>query len=219
MAETTLPSQQFVAIQEIRDGIIYLKSGGLRRVLMVNGINFDLKSDTEQNIILSSFQNFLNGLDFPIQFFIHSRKINIEEYTEKILERKKDETNELLKIQIDDYVSFIRSFVTDNDIIDKNFFVVVPYETSVATMAAKKGLFDFLPFGKSTISQTQKAEMNSQKDLQQLNERVDQIVKGLNTIGLRAIPLEDEPLIELFYNLYNPQIVEKKDLAIAKKQQ
>lgn len=219
MAETTLPSQQFVTIKEIRDGVLYLKNGGLRRILMVNGINFDLKSDTEQNIILSSFQNFLNGLDFPIQFFIHSRKINIEEYAEKILERKKEETNELLKIQIDDYVSFIRSFVTDNDIIDKSFFIVVSYETSAAAMAAKKGLFDFLPFGKTDVNQTQKAEMNSQKDLQQLNERVDQVVKGLNTIGLRAIPLEDEPLIELFYNLYNPQIVEKKDLAIAKKQQ
>jgi len=216
MAEITLPSQQFVAIKEIKDGVVYLKNGGLRRVLMVNGINFDLKSETEQEIILNSFQNFLNGLDFPIQFFIHSRKINIDEYAEKILEKKKEETNELLRIQIDDYVSFVRSFVADNDIIDKSFFVVVPYEISAAAQVAKKGVFDFLPFGKSSAEKTKTADLNSQNDLQQLNERVDQVIKGLNTIGLRAISLEDEPLIELFYNLYNPQIVEKKDLAIAK---
>lgn len=218
MAEITLPSQQFVTVKEIRDGVVYLKSGGLRRVLMVNGINFDLKSEAEQEIILGSFQNFLNGLDFPIQMFIHSRKINIDEYAEKILEKKKDEVNDLLKIQIDDYVSFIRSFVADNDIIDKNFFVVVPYETSAAALASRKGLFDFLPFGKTKASQAANQNLNSQNDLQQIGERVDQVTKGLNTIGLRAVPLEDEALIELFYNLYNPQITEKKDLAIAKKQ-
>lgn len=219
MAEITLPSQQFVAVKEIKDGTVYLKSGGLRRLLMVNGVNFDLKSETEQEIILGSFQNFLNGLDFPIQFFIHSRKINIDEYAEKILARKKDEANELLRIQIDDYVSFVRSFVTDNDIIEKNFFAVVPYEASAAAaLAAKKGVLDFLPFRKPTANQTAAQNTNSQNNLQQLNERVDQVIKGLNSIGLRAIPLEDEPLIELFYNLYNPQIIEKKDLAIAKKQ-
>ncbi len=215
MPEVTLPSQQFVAIKAIKDGVVYLKNGGLRRILMVNGINFDLKSETEQGIILNSFQNFLNSLDFPIQFFIHSRKINIDDYVKKILAKKEEETNELLKIQIDDYASFIKSFVADNDIIDKNFFIIIPYETSLATAAAQKGTFNFLGFGQKTTAKTG-VDYNSQKDLQQLNERVDQIGKSLTQIGLRGIPLEDEPLVELFYNLYNPQIVEKKELSIAK---
>lgn len=213
MAENTLPSQQFVAVKEIKNGVVYLKNGGLRRLLMVSGVNFDLKSEMEQGIILGAFQNFLNGLDFPVQFFIHSRKINIDEYAEKIIARKKDEANELLKIQIDDYVSFVRSFVADNDIIDKSFFAIIPYETSLANLAAKKGLLDFLPFKKPARPAT---DLGSQNDLQQLAERTDQVIKGLNAIGLRAIPLEDEALTELFYNLYNPQIIEKKDLAIAK---
>lgn len=213
MAEITLPTQQFVEIKEIKDGVIYLKNGGLRKILMVGGVNFDLKSEEEQELILNSFQNFLNALDFSIQFFIHSRKINIDNYVKKIEALKEEETNELLKVQIDDYIAFIKSFVEQNDIFDKTFFVVVPFDATPINVSSTD-IFGW--FKKTSKSTAPDQESDEQKNIQQLNQRIDQIINGLQQIGLRTMPLEDETLIELFYNLYNPQLVEKKDLVIPK---
>jgi len=213
MPEATGTTQQFVEIKEIKNGVLRLKKGGLRRVLMVGGINFDLKSEAEQTLILQSFQNFLNSLDFSLQFFIHSRKTNIASYLEKMEGRKNEEENELLKIQIGEYTNFIRSFVEQNAIITKTFFVVVPYEPVILSKEMK-GIFGVLKGGqkkKETASEEVPPE-----HLEQLNHRVDQVVNGLSGIGLRAAPLENEELIELYYNLYNPQLVEKKELEIAK---
>ena len=121
MSDTPQPSQQFVPIKEIRDGVVYLKNGGLRQLLIVSGVNFELKSEAEQNLILGGFQNFINSLDFSVQIFVHSRKVNVDNYLAKMDMRKKDEQNELLKIQIEEYANFIRSFVDQNAIISKNF--------------------------------------------------------------------------------------------------
>lgn len=215
MAEqVTAPTQKFVEVKEIRDGVIYLKNNKLRKVLIVSGINFDLKSETEQNLILASFQNFLNALDFSVQFFIHSRKINIENYLKLMETRKSEETNELLKVQIEEYIQFIKNFVEENAIISKTFFAVVPYDP-VVLPAQTGGLLGI--FQKSAGSPAEDKKMSDQKNLEQLNQRVDQVINGLAEIGLRAVPLDDEALTELFYNLYNPQLTEKKDLEIAKK--
>lgn len=214
MAETSLPTQKFVDIKTIKDGVIYLKKKGLRKVLIVGGINFDLKSEAEQTLILNSFQNFLNTLDFSIQFFIHSRKINISQYLEEMSERKQKETNELLKIQIEEYVEFIRSFVKENPIINKTFFVVIPYDPVTLTIKTKGilGLFK----KPSPKEQKNKKEDEERKNIEQLNRRVEQVTSGLEQIGLRATSLDNEELTELFYNLYNPQLTEKKGLEITK---
>ncbi len=206
------PSQEFVAIKKVKDGIVHLEKGGICRILIVSGVNFDLKSEAEQNMILGSFQNFINTLDFSLQFFIHSRKVNINEYLKKMRERKDQETNELLKIQIEEYVSFIQSFIDQNDIISKSFFVVVPYEF-VHIKRQTKGILSF--FGGKTESREDEEAM-TQEDVQQLNHRVDAVTSGLEQIGLRVVPLEDDEIVELFYNLYNPQLVEKKGLEIMK---
>lgn len=212
MPEVSSPTQKLVAIKEIRDGVVYLKKGGLRKLLVASGINFDLKSEEEQSLILRSFQNFLNALDFPVQFFIHSRKINVNNYLQKMEERKQQETNELLKIQIEEYIQFIKDLVEQNAIISKDFFVVVPYE-SLAIETPVKGLLSFF---KSSPSQAAKEKENIQENLEQLSRRVDQIADGLAQIGIKTTPLNNEELIELFYNLYNPEFIEKKDLEIAK---
>ena len=117
----SVATQQFVDIEEIKDGAVILKGGGLRRVLMVSGINFELKSEEEQNIIISTYQNFLNGLDFSVQIVIHSRKLNIESYLKKMEGRKELEANELLKNQISEYIEFIKSFVEMNAVMAKTF--------------------------------------------------------------------------------------------------
>jgi len=211
MPEVPQPSQQFVPIREVRDGVIYLKNGGLRQILIVSGINFELKSEAEQGMILGGFQNFLNSLDFSVQFFIHSRKVNVDNYLAKMGERQVEEKNELLKIQIEEYVNFIRSFVDQNAIISKSFFVTVPYDPMTVPDATKGilGLF------KKSAPAAEKA-LSEKENLEQLQHRVVQVMEGLNQIGLRAAPLPNEETIELFYNLYNPQLVEREAMGIAK---
>jgi len=217
MPQVSLPTQKFIEIKEIKNGVVYLKGGGLRQIVIVSGINFDLKSEVEQNLILATFQNFLNALDFSVQFFIHSRKTNINAYLERLAERKKEEPNELLKIQIEEYISFVRSFVEENAIITKSFFVVVPYDP-IAIVSQTKGLLGLLGLGgKRATREAEEEKKREEENLEQLSHRVNQVINGLEQIGLRAAVLEDEELTELFYNLYNPQLVEKKGLAITKK--
>lgn len=216
-------TQQFVDIEDIKDGVIILKTGGLRQILMVGGVNFDLKSEEEQNLIINSYQNFLNSLDYSIQFMVHSRRLNINGYLEKMGERREQETNPLLKTQLTDYIEFIRSFVESNAIMDKTFFAVVPYDpaglSSIKAMSAG-GFGNLLSglFGGSKKTAAPAATAQQQEELaekiRQLSQRTGQVITGLNQIGLRAVPLDTEETAELFYNLYNPENVERKNLAI-----
>ena len=208
-------TQQIVDIEEIRDGVIILKNGGLRRILIVSGINFDLRSEEEQNIIIATYQSFLNSLDFSIQIIVHSRKLNIENYLQNLANRKETEKNELLKEQINEYLEFIRSFVASNEIMTKTFFVVVPYDP-ISVPKGISGVLESIPFlGKKKKSGAEENKTFEEK-IQQLDQRTDQVTSGLSGVGLRAVVLNNEEAIELFYNLYNPQAIEKKELSIAK---
>lgn len=211
--EPTTPTQALVDIKEIRDGVLHLKSGGVRRVLIVSGVNFDLKSEAEQGLILGSFQNFLNTLDFSVQFFIHSRKVNVDTYLASMRARMEEEESPLLKIQIEEYVEFIRAFVEENAIISKTFFVVVPYESAIPSTGKVGGLTSL--FRKSGAMAQQ--EENVQEMLSQLERRTNQVIDGLAQIGLRAAPLENDALVELYYNLYNPELVEGKKAVVKEK--
>ena len=208
-------TQKFVDIEEIRDNVIILKNGGLRRILMVSGINFELKSQEEQEIITYAYQGFLNTLDFSLQFIVHSRKLNIGGYLEMLKQRQGEESNELLKNQISEYVEFIRSFVEMNAVMAKTFFVTVPYDPVQIPTGGKKVLNLFKLGGKNKATPL---EQTLEQKIVQLEQRTDQVINGLAQIGLRVVALNKEELIELFYNLYNPQAVEKKELQIAKEQ-
>lgn len=206
MAENLKASQDFVQIEKIDRGIAYLKKGGVVRIVMVSGINFDLKSEEEQTLILDSFQNFLNTLDFGVQFFVHSRKVNVNHYLQKMGERQEEETNQLLKIQIEEYIAFIRQFVEENQIINKTFFVVVPHHKSMSITPSANMIGNLFGAKKDAGEE----QITEEDTIQQLSQRVEQVIAGLEQIGLRAIPLEDDELTELFYNLYNPQLVERE---------
>lgn len=212
MPKEAQPTQQFIDIAEIRDDVVILRGGALRRVLMVSGINIELQSEEEQNLILATYQNFLNTLDFSLQFLIHSRKLNIAQYLEMLKEREAQESNELLRNQISEYVEFIRSFVELNAVMAKTFFAVVPYDPVVMPGSGNKKLFGILDMGKKL---TAPFEQTFERQLTQLNQRTEQVVSGLSQIGLRVVVLNKEELIELFYNLYNPGTVEKRELKIA----
>lgn len=216
-AKEALPTQQFIEITGTKNGVVLLKNGGLRQILMVSGINFDLKSEEEQEAIIYSYQNFLNSLNFSIQIFIHSRKINIDGYIENLGKAEASETNPLLKTQIAEYREFIRSFTSENAIMNKSFFVVVPYDPVKLTATGSKGFLGGL-LGSKHQSEAAKAEDEKtlMQHLGQLTQRTEQIMSGLNQMGLRAVALNDDESIELFYNLYNPEAVEKKDLNLTK---
>ena len=147
---------------------------------MVSGLNFDLKSEEEQGLITYAYQNFLNSLDFSVQIFIHSRRLNIEEYLKRLDTREKEEPNELLKAQISGYREFISSFVSQNPIMAKTFFIVVPFDAPQIPTSAG-GLLGI--FGKkSAANVSADKEKDFQHHLSQLSQRVDRVLSGLSTI-------------------------------------
>ena len=142
-------AKQFLAIDTIREDVIVLKEGGLRMILMCSSLNFALKSADEQDAITYQYQNFLNSLDFPLQFVIHSRKLNIAPYIDSLRTRQKEEDNELLKIQINEYIDFVTSFVDMSHIMSKTFYAVVPFIPDILT---QKGIVSgFLNMFKSVL--------------------------------------------------------------------
>ncbi len=207
-------TQQFVDVEEIKNGVVILKGGGLRRILMVGGVNFALKSEEEQNIIIGAYQSFLNSLDFSAQVVIHSRGLNIENYLQNFIVKQETEKNDLIKEQIGEYIEFIRSFIKANTITEKTFFVVVPYDSADIAEGSSKILENIPFFGKKKTNQQQAQSL--EEKIVQLDQRTDQVMNGISGVGLRVVALNNEELIELFYNLYNPQAVEKKELGIAK---
>ena len=186
---------------------------------MVGGLNFALKSETEQNIITSSYQNFLNSLDFPLQIIIHSRKINIEKYLVDLEERGQKEQSALLQSQIGEYKEFVAGFVKENDIMAKTFFIIVPW--APIALPSKDTVSKFLPFlnknkkgGAAEEEAARQQQQDFEQNLSQLKQRVGQVVEGLRAIDLEAEVLNDEQLIELYYNFYNPETIEKKGLSL-----
>lgn len=194
------PSQNILQIEEIRDGTLILKDKSLRAILMASSVNLALKSADEQTAVILQFQSFLNSLDFPIQIFVQSRKLNIEPYLDTLKESQKKQTNDLLKIQITEYIEFIGTFVRASNIMSKTFFIVVPYTTAAATQGKFTGIFNF---GKSKTAQSLAPEAFDEYK-KQLWQRVDHVIQGIIRTGVRAVPLNTEEIIELYYGLYNP---------------
>ncbi len=208
-----LPSQDILKIEEIRDGVMVLKDGSLRAVMMASSLNFSLKSADEQTAVIMQYQNFLNSLDFTVQFFLESRKLNIEPYLDTLKEAEAKQTNELLKIQITEYIEFIRTFVRAANIVSKNFYIVVPFTPALFT-TPQEGVKSLLGiFGKNSQSASRRTKTLPQDKFDeyknQLWQRVDSVIQGLVRTGVRAVPLNTEELIELFYSLYNPGELEK----------
>lgn len=202
-------SQEFLPIKTVQDGIVILKDGGLRSILMTSSINFELKSSQEQDAVILQFQNFLNSLDFSVQFFMSSRRLNIEPYLDTLRERQKIETGELLKIQTAEYIEFVKNFVETSNIVTKTFYVVVPYSPPIIEL--KIGTLEklFGAFGKTTGVETNNKQEEFEEQRTQLYQRVDVVTQGLMRTGVRTVPLNTEELIELFYGLYNPGEAEK----------
>jgi len=204
---TQKTTQDFVPIQEIRDGVIVLKNGGMRAVVLASSLNFALKSGDEQGAILLQFQNFLNSLDFSVQIFIQSKKLDIRPYIALLEERYKEQITELMKIQVREYIEFIKTFVESTNIMSKSFFVVIPYDPPIIG-AGSGPLASFKP-KKSVKDQNESADAKFQEYRSQLEQRVAVVEQGLVRCGVRAAELGTEEVVELFYKLFNPGETEK----------
>jgi len=190
-----LSTQDFLEFEQIKDGVIILKNKGLRTVLMVSSLNFALKSAEEQNAILYQFQNFLNSLDFSCQILVQSRRLNITGYLEKLSDIEKKEENELLKIQIIDYRKFIEQITKGGSIMQKTFYVIVPFSIMKASITTKKGKLPKISALTEEVFQRCKT---------QLLQRVEFVILGLKASGLQAVPLTTLELSELFWSLHHP---------------
>lgn len=204
MPTTGKSSQDFIPIREIRDGVVVLKDNGMRGVVMTSSVNFALKSADEQNAIIYQFQNFLNSINFSIQIFTESRRLDIRPYIGLLEKVAKDQENELLQVQTREYIEFIKSFTSSVNIMTKSFFIVVSYEPAI--IQNKNSMFSF--FSKSENAQKQKSE-NFEENRTQLLQRMEVVMAGLTRMGVRAVPLGTEELVELYYKLFNPGDTEK----------
>lgn len=210
---TAKTTQEFVPVKEVRDGIVIMKDGSFRAVVLSSSINFSLKSVDEQEAIIYQFQNFLNSLDFSIQISIQSRELDIRPYLNTLEKRYNDELNDLLKMQIREYIQFVKNFTETQSIMSKAFFVVVPFTPITLFGASKKGkgaMSGFLPSSnkKDKKVNAQKTD-NFEENRMQLEQRVSVVQQGLMRCGVKSAVLGTEEVIELFYKLFNPGDTEK----------
>jgi hypothetical protein len=194
------PTQSFLRTKEIKQDTMIMDDGTLRAILAVSSTNFDLKSQNEQDALIFSYQRFLNSLDFSIQILMQSRRMDIASYTEKIKDIMQKQTNELLRMQTAEYIEFVNRLVETGNIMNKNFYCIISYNESIGS--GKGGFFSSLFSGGRAKAITQR-EKNFDHHRALLEERVTSVSSNLNGMGLRAVKLTTEQIIELVYNSYN----------------
>jgi len=201
MAES--PTQQFIPISQIREGVMIMKDKSLRGVLLVSSLNFALKSEDEQTGIIYQFQDFLNSLDFSCQIVAQSRKLNITGYLEKLKELEAKQENDLLKIQTSEYRKFIEQIVSGGSIMTKNFYAVIPYYPLIEVPGAAG-------MAEKNVKETKKdlTEEKFQRGKYQLWQRMEYVILGLRRCGLKASPMTSPELIETLWAFHHPKEAE-----------
>jgi len=197
-------TQLHLKIAEIRDNVLVLKNGGMRAILQTSSVNFNLKSEPEQQSIIISYQGFLNTLEFPIQIVVRSKKLDIQKYLENLEVVAEKQMNPLLKKETFEYKEYIKKLVEYADIMEKLFYVVVPYDpfgskkTSIITQ-----FIDFIT-PRDSISKIKQRRLEFDTLKKNLSGRVNSVTAGLQSCGLRVNQLSTSEIVELFYNIYNP---------------
>lgn len=195
-------TQQFLEVEQIREGMLLLKNRALRGVMMVSSLNFALKSEEEQNTIIYQFQNFLNSLDFFCQIIVQSRRLNITGYLDQLKDLESKQENELLKIQTKEYHNFIKELITAGTIMSKTFYIVVPF----TLLEARGGITPGKMLRAAKLPPL--SEEDFQRCKKQLWQRMEFMALGLRRCGLHVIPLTTSELIELFWSLHHPRQAE-----------
>ena len=200
MASNKAPTQNFIPIERIRDGILVLNNQSLRGILIVSSLNFGLKSADEQTAIIYQFQNFLNSLDFQTQILVISRRINMTGYIDRLKDVESKQTNDLLKLQTTEYIKFIEEIIGGGSIMTKNFYVTVPYFPLTE-------LTSFIP-DEDSKKKEPLTEQKFQAAKYQLYQRMEYVALGLRRCGLKSAPLKNAEIIELLWANYHPQEAE-----------
>lgn len=214
-APTPNTTQNSLLISEIRDSMVIMDDGSFRAVIACKSINFDLMSSREREGVEYSYQNFLNALYFPVQIFIRSQRVDIGPYIDRLVAIRRSQDNMLLNVLMDDYIQFIDILSQEANIMDKSFFIIVPYYPTgdINNIVEQgKGFFTrFIPSnGRKTVTKIDEATYLKAKD--EIKNRVDSILSGLYQIGVQSVQLKTKELGELYYNVYNPDTAVREPL-------
>ena len=201
MAKSKVSTQQYIPFSAVYDDVVVTKKGQFCQVVMVNSVNFGLKSEEEQNAIIAQYQSFLNGLSFPIEIVVHSKRLDLTNYVKELEGRIAQEANELIRYQIQEYVDFIQKLISVANIMDKKFFIVVPHLLSPQDLP-KNSIFSSI-FGNPHVH-LQVPLKKFQIIKEALNEKTNSVVSGLTSMGISAQVLSTKQIIELFYRTYSP---------------
>lgn len=207
-------TQNSLLISEIRDSMVIMSDGSFRAVIASKSINFDLMSSREREGVEYSYQNFLNALYFPIQIFIRSQRVDIGPYIDRLTTIRRSQDNMLLNVLMDDYINFIDVLSQEANIMDKSFFVVIPYFPAGDlnnVIKESKGIFGKL-FAKPQVTATKIDKVTYDKAKDEIKNRVDSVTSGLFQIGVKSVQLNTKELGELYYNMYNPDTAVREPL-------
>lgn len=206
----SIATQQYLDIAEIKDNAIIMKDGTLRAVLLVSSINFALKSEDEQNAVIDSYVRFLNNLTFTLQIVIQSRELNIDNYLEYLNNKKKEQTNKLLKVQTADYMEYIKELTSLGKIMNKRFYVIVPYDPMTDK---RKNFFSLFSEALKPATIIKLKDKTFKRYQEMIDRRLDSVAGGLEGMGVAVARLDTQSLIELYYRTYNPETSKNQELA------
>ena len=211
--ESPTSTQSTLLISEMRDNVVIMKDGSFRAVVACRSINFDLMSDAEREAVEYSYQNFLNSLKFTTQILVRSQRVDIGPYLERLTEIRRNNDNMLLGVLMDDYINFIDILSQEANIMDKSFFIVVPYYPSSDVEKAlqqTKNLFKMFSAKTQEVTRIDRATYD--KALTEITNRVDTVISGLFQIGIQSVRLNTKELAELYYNFNNPDTAVREPL-------
>lgn len=207
-------TQNSLLISEIRDGMAIMNDGSFRAVVACKSINFDLMSSREREGVEYSYQNFLNALYFPVQIFIRSQRVDIGPYIDRLVTIRRAQDNMLLNVLMDDYIEFIDVLSQEANIMDKSFFIVIPFFPAgdlSSVVEQGKGFFGKIFQKPQTVAtKIDAAAYSKAKD--EIKNRVDSVTSGLFQIGVKSVQLNTKELGELYYNVYNPDTAVREPL-------
>jgi hypothetical protein len=208
-------TQSSLLISEIRDSMVIMSDGSFRAVVACKSINFDLMSSREREGVEFSYQNFLNALYFPIQIFIRSQRVDIGPYIDRLSTIRRSQDNMLLNVLMDDYINFIDVLSQEANIMDKSFFVVIPYFPAGDlnnVVEQGKGFFGKILAPKKAVTATKIDKVSYEKAKDEIKNRVDSVTSGLFQLGVKSVQLNTKELGELYYNVYNPDTAVREPL-------
>lgn len=206
-------TQNSLLFSEMRENMVIMGDGSFRAIVACKSINFDLMSNREREGIEFSYQNFLNALYFPVQILVRSQRVDIGPYIDKLVGMRRAQDNMLLGVLMDDYINFIDILSQEANIMDKSFFVVIPYFPTGEggnLVEQSKGFFSKLAPKQPGVTRIEKVTYEKAKD--EMRNRVDAVVNGLAQVGVSAIQLSTKELGELFYSFYNPDTAVREPL-------